>query len=186
MYTILYNVKEEDIQKSTVSADVSIVRFNIPIIIHTTVLSAQADADFVETGIPKNAKLYVNFLKPNATRLLKGRFVTDCLFEGLDGTFVSVGSIDDNVHRRIVEQRNTLNFAHYKLMSFLTAVFGLVGLIIFVRIIISGFRHPVQFRHHHNKHDHTNRRSSRADEKPEDAEEEEEKESLIQRKEKTD
>lgn len=160
LYTILYNVNPEDIHESQTSPDISVVRFNIPIIIHTTVLPPQQSADYLETGIPKNAKIYANFLNANASEFLRGRFVTDCLFEGLDRNFVSVGSIDDNVHRRISEHRNTLNFTHYKLVNFLTAVFGLIGLIVYIRIIISAFRQPVQFGHHH-KHDRYSQIGSR-------------------------
>jgi hypothetical protein len=156
----LYDVNPEDIRQSLESPNISVVRFTVPIIIHTTVLPPQVNADYLETCIPKNAKIYANFLKANASELLRGRYVTDCLFDGVDGTFVSVGSVDDNIHRRIPEHRNTLNFAHYQLVRFLTTIFGLIGLIVYVRIIMSAFREPIAFRHHHS-HAEDDHRGSR-------------------------
>ena len=149
LFSVIINVPKDSIVKSSTNASNSIIRFDIPVLIHTTVLPPQKDADIFETGIPKNSKVYVNFLKSNASDLLKGRFVTDCLFESIDNGFVSVGSIDDNINKRVVEQRLTLNFAYYSFVVTMTAIFGVFGFLVFVKIIISGFR-PVNTHEYHS------------------------------------
>lgn len=146
------------------------VKFDIPILIHTTVLPPQKDADFLETGIPKNSKVYVNFLKRNASELLRGRFVTDCLFDSVDQGFVAVGSIDDNVNKKILEQRNTLNFAYQYFTSVMTAIFSVVGLLVYIKIIKSGLR-PHNSKHysspnHHEIHQENDHKEHISDEEP--------------------
>lgn len=140
---------------------VYVISFEVPVLIHATVLPPQKEADTLEVGIPKNAKLYVNFIKPHVGQLLKGRFSTDCLFDGEN--FVPVAMNDDNVDRRIVEHRLTLNFRMYKPCAILTISFVVVGLIIFLKIIFmpySSSSHEAvdEHRHHHashtERHDH--------------------------------
>lgn len=150
LFAVMVDVTKENIIDSPHNSSISIIKFDIPVLIHSTVLPPQKDVDFIETGIPKNSKVYVNFLKPNASELLKGRFVTDSLFESLGNGFVSVGAVDDNVNKRIVEQRHTLNFAYYSFLTTMTAIFSLFGLVTFVKIIVSGFR--PKHEHHYVPH----------------------------------
>ena len=150
LFAVMIDVVKQSIADSPHNSSISIIKFDIPILIHSTVLPPQKEADFIETGIPKNSKVYVNFLKSNASELLKGRFVTDCLFESLGLGFVSVGAIDDNVNKRIVEQRHTLNFAYYSFLTTMTAIFSIFGLVTFAKIIASGFRQ----KHEHHYVDH--------------------------------
>ncbi len=140
LFSVVIDVDKSAITYAPNNSSLAIIKFDVPILIHTTVLPPQKDADFIETGIPKNSKVYVNFLKTNASELLKGRFVTDCLFESVGNGFVSVGSIDDNVNKRVTEQRHTLNFAHYSFVMTMTAIFSVIGLVVYVKIILSAFR----------------------------------------------
>ena len=114
-------------------------------------LPPQKDQDFLEVGIPKNAKIYVNFIKPSIGNQLRGRYSTDCLFQ--HENYVGIGMIDDNVHRTLVEHRLVLNFKMYKVSAGLTIAFLTIGLLIFIKIIfMSGHSND-----HHNHHkDHTN------------------------------
>lgn len=157
IYGVVYHLNHADIKPSADNPNLMVVRFTIPVLIHSTVLPPQKNADYVDTGIPQNAKVYINFLKANASQLLTGRFSSDCLFEGSSENFVAIGSMDDNVSNRILEQRITLNFAYYNVTTFLTAAFSVIGLLVYFKIIIRAF-HDSYF---NNKDSHVPMKCSR-------------------------
>lgn len=143
MFVLVKTLTPGDIEAAQRIGNTTVIRFQIPILVHATVLRPQLDQDYVEVGIPKNAKVYINFLKPHLGQMLKGRFSTDCLFE----TFVGVGMIDDNVHRRTLEVRHTLNLQTYRVCMFLTYAFLLMGILIFLKLIFMGEQHIHQHPH---------------------------------------
>jgi hypothetical protein len=148
MFVLIKAISDDAFERAkSAPGDIAVIKFEVPILIHTTVLPAQQDQDTLEVGIPKNAKLYINFLKPNLALQLKGRFSTDCLFE----TFAGVGLIDDNVHRKTVEVRHTLNMQMYKICIFLTYAFVFFGLMVFLKISFMGDRKIQPFHHHHKQ-----------------------------------
>lgn len=127
-----------------------VIKFAIPIIIHATVLRSQPDSNHVEIGIPKTGKVYINFLKDDVGRNLRGRYSSDCLFT--EGTFVAAGMMDDNTHRRIVQEYPVLNDSLRKMAILTTYVPMLIGILVFMKIIftMSGFS-PVEHEQSHPK-----------------------------------
>lgn len=152
-------VKSKDFTPSLDAINATVVKFDLPILIHSTVLPPQKELDFVEVGIPKNSKVYINFLKANVANHLRGRFSTDCLFDN----FVAVGSADENVHRKVFELRPTLNIQLQKVMSYLTAIFVVIGVLIFLKLILSAITDPRE--DFHRKSNQSHRKSSESAEK---------------------
>ena len=138
------------------SVDYQVIEFEIPVLVHATVLPPQKDQDYVDVGIPKNAKLYVNFIKSSIGNHLRGRYSTDCLFHYEN--FVGIGMIDDNVHRTLVEHRLVLNHKMYKVTTGLTIGFLVIGLLVFIKLLfMSGTsadhsHHHKDQSHHHEHH----------------------------------
>lgn len=152
----VFMIDLDESQATTTTIDgvqTTIFHFDLPILVHATVLSPQKDADSIDVSIPKNAKLYVNFLKPQVSSSLRGRYNTDCLFE--HENFVGIGMIDDNVHRRIVEHRHTLNFKLYRICAALTVAFLVFGLIIFIKILFMADSGHSDTQHRDHEHPHT-------------------------------
>lgn len=124
LFGVTVSVFDEDtatLQNSTV------IRFEVPVLIHSTVLPPSLE-NSVDTYIPKNAKIYVNFLAEAEPEL----YATDCLMQG----WACVGMADNNIHRQIVESRFTVNLKMKEVCLWTTLGFALVGLLYFVKLIV--------------------------------------------------
>lgn len=145
---LMVDLDSSQVQTTGPNNNMTVITFEIPILVHSTVLPPQKDTDSVETAIPKNAKVYINFIKPSVGNSLRGRYATDCLFD--HDNFYGVGQIDENVDRRLVEQRHVLNFKMHKVCAGLTCAFLAIGLIIFFKILFMA--NHSSYGHGHKSH----------------------------------
>ena len=107
--------------------NVTVIRFEVPVLVHSTVLRP-SEENSLDTYIPKNAKIYVNFLSGVESEL----YATDCLMEG----WTCVGMADNNIHRQIVETRFTVNLKMKEVCLWTTLAFAFIGVAYFLKLIV--------------------------------------------------
>lgn len=114
-------------EETTQLQNTTVVRFEVPVLIHSTVLRP-SEENTVDTYIPKNAKIYVNFLSAAESEL----YATDCLMQG----WTCIGMADNNVHRQIVETRYTVNLKMKEVCLWTTLAFVSIGLFYFLKLVV--------------------------------------------------
>lgn len=130
MIGLVYTVPEKFIDR-----EAGLIKFEIPVIIHTTVLPPKEFEDQQEVGVPKSAKIYANFLNSQKISDFQGRYVFDCLFSSSENPFIPVGSLEDSIHRRVIETRNVLNKKYQPMCLSLTLFFAGLGVLLFLHLI---------------------------------------------------
>jgi len=109
--------------------------FSVPLLIHTTVLPPNPSG-LVETYIPSNTKVYINFLTPSATsNTLPHRFASDCLLSPEFTAITSTKSLKPQTPA-IREQRLVLNTNDTQTNQMLLMITIMIGMSLILAAVV--------------------------------------------------